>query len=151
MLGFALPVSCPNANPILSWRCWPLVDDRLRGLLCLGTIFAVGVLVMAVFGHVLYMILAVVLLMMSLGRFVLPSWFELNGQGATVRFLGHARQLRWSDVGRASIGRTGVFLSPFAKPSRLDSFRGVWLPFAGNADEVSDFVREQTTADAETA
>jgi hypothetical protein len=35
-----------------------------------------------------------------------------------------------------------VLLSPFAEPSRLENFRGLYVMFEGNRDAVTKFVQE---------
>ena len=39
--------------------------------------------------------------------------------------------------------RDGLFLSPFDRSSRLDSFRGIFLPLGQNGSAVTAFVRAQ--------
>ena len=41
------------------------------------------------------------------------------------------------------VDNNGVLLSPFAKPSRLENFRGVYVRFGENRSEVLDFIREK--------
>lgn len=38
--------------------------------------------------------------------------------------------------------KRGVLLSPFTRPSRLENFRGVYVRYDGNKDEVDAFVKE---------
>ena len=96
------------------------------------------------FGGAGYALLAAAFLVLSLARFFLPSRFVLDAAGVTRRSAGGRGQLAWSQVRRVVVGQAGVFLSPFERPSRLDSFRGLFLPFAGNAAEVTEFVRGKT-------
>jgi hypothetical protein len=39
----------------------------------------------------------------------------------------------------------GVLLSPFAHPSRLENFRGIYLRYHGQADQVLRIVAERIT------
>ena len=96
------------------------------------------------FGGAGYALLAAAFLVLSLARFFLPSRFVLDAAGVSRRSAGGRGQLAWSQVRRVVVGQAGVFLSPFERPSRLDSFRGLFLPFAGNAAEVTEFVRGKT-------
>lgn len=98
------------------------------------------------FGAAGYGLLAAALLTVSLTRYFVPTDFELDEQGATVRILGQARRVPWEKVRRFSVHREGVHLSPFERPSRLDSFRGTFLRFAGNAERVVSFVERQVAA-----
>ena len=144
----------PSSNAAVNWRSWPLVDEAPRSFLLVGVTIAACVLVGVAFGGAWYGVVAVVLLAVALGRYFLPTWFEVNESGVAVRFCGQTRHMNWSKVGRIIVQEAGVFVSPFAMPSRLDSFRGVFLRFTGNADEVVAFVRQarqQAKQMAETA
>ena len=129
----------------LRWRSHPVADEFPRSLLNVGVLLGASVAVAVAFGGAGYGLVAAGLLGLSLARYFLPTDFELDGEGATVRLLGHARRVPWDAVRRVLVHREGVFLSPFARRSRLDSFRGTFLRFAGNADEVTRFVRRQAT------
>jgi hypothetical protein len=98
------------------------------------------------FGGAGYALLAAAMLAVSLARYFLPTWYELGEAGVAVRFLGRVRAVPWSQVQRVATHREGVFLSPFERPSRLDPFRGTFLRFAGNADEVVSFVESRVAA-----
>ncbi len=106
-------------------RVWPARDRRK-----LAFFVAVLVLVPTVFGWVfgLYWgILAFVLLLGANLSFVTPTRYELTDEGVTVhRFWGRIHY-PWSRFRRVVQDRNGVFLSPFARPSRLDAFRGLYL------------------------
>jgi len=132
-----------NAPVMLKWRSYPLVDDFPKSLALVGLLAGVCVLVGFAFGGAGYGLLAAVLLGASLARYLLPTRFVLDAGGVTIRLLGHDRHVAWSQIKRISVQRAGVFLSPFERSSRLDSFRGTFLRFAGNADEVRSFVESK--------
>jgi len=116
--------------PTLSWRSHPVVDDYPRSLLLVAIVVAVCVGVWVSFGGLGYAVLAAAFLMGSLVRYFVPTHYELGDAGVAVRFLGHTRRVSWPEVRRVAVHREGVFLSPFERPSRLDSFRGTFLRFA---------------------
>jgi hypothetical protein len=123
-----------------------VVDDFPRSLLLVAAVVAICAAAAVAFEGAGYGVLAAVLLGGSLARYFVPTDVELDEQGATLRFLGQSRRVPWSEVRRVEIGRNGVHLSPFERPSRLDSFRGTFLRFAGNAEEVASFVQRQVNA-----
>jgi hypothetical protein len=146
MLGFGMSqpttTPIPGSADVLRWRSWPLVDETPQSYLKVAVFVGASALVGFAFGDLWYGLVAAVLLAAASGRFFLPTRFELDATGVGVRFCGQTRQMGWSRVGRIIVQEAGVFVSPFAKPSRLDSFRGVFLRFTGNADEVVTFVRD---------
>ncbi|MFP4058232.1 MAG: hypothetical protein ACLF0G_15300 [Candidatus Brocadiia bacterium] len=123
-----------------------MVDDYPRSLLLLGLVAVACAAAGLGFGGVGYALLAGALLSLSLCRYFLPTRYHLDDQGAAVGFLGQWRRVPWGAVRRVSVHREGVHLSPFARPSRLDSFRGTYLRFAGNGQEVVRFVRSRVAA-----
>ena len=137
------PENAPD-EPSLSWRSWPLVDEWPASLAKAALVAVMCAAVGVGFGGAGYALLAAAFLVLSLARFFLPSRFVLDAAGVSRRTPGGRGQLAWAQVRRVVVGQAGVFLSPFEKPSRLDSFRGVFLPFAGNAAEVTEFVRRRT-------
>jgi hypothetical protein len=130
----------------LRWRSHPVVDDYPRSLLLVAAVVAVCVGVWISFDSAGYAALAAAFLAGSLARYFAPTDYELDGDGASVRFLGHLRRVGWGAVRRFFVAHEGVQLSPFERPSRLESFRGTFLRFAGNRDEVVRFVEAQVAA-----
>lgn len=130
----------------IRWRSHPVVDDYPRSLLLVAAVIAVCVGVWVSFDSAGYAALAAAFLLGSLSRYFVPTEYGLDAGGASVRFLGHVRRVAWGDVRRHWVAREGVELSPFARASRLESFRGTFLRFAGNRDEVVSFVESQMAA-----
>lgn len=131
------------------WRSHPLVDEFPRSALLPLAILAASCAVALAFKEAGYGLIAIAALAGSLARYLLPTSYELREDGAVLRFLGRSRLVPWGEVKRVEVGRDGVLLSPFARRSRLDSFRGTFLRFKGNRDEVVSFVRRQVASHAE--
>jgi hypothetical protein len=83
-----------------------------------------------------YGALAALLLTASLGDYAFPLQFALTEDGVEARGLIHRRRMKWREVQRALRDELGVRLSPLPRPSRLDAFRGIYLWFDGNAEDV---------------
>lgn len=130
----------------IRWRSHPVVDDFPRSLLLVGIALAVCVGVWASFESAGLALIAALVLGGSLARYFWPTDYELDAEGAAVRFLGRLRRVAWGDVRRYFVAREGVQLSPFSRPSRLEGFRGTFLRFAGNRDEVVRFVEDRLVA-----
>lgn len=137
-----LPDSAAPEMTLLAWRIFR-ATTRPGGiplvLLAYAAAFAMWRLL---FPHPVALLLPLVALTGGLREYLFPVSFRLTTRGAYV-VNGPARLfLAWEDVRRATHGDDGVFLSPLARPSRLDSFRGVTLCFAdGNDDAVLSTVR----------
>ena len=126
----------------LEWRSHPVVEESpVRGVLLSASILGISAAVGLSFGGWGYGLLSFLLLSWALVRFFLPTRYRLDGDGAETSCLGSGRRLPWSGIRRARLDSKGVFLSPFDRPSRLDAYRGIFLRFSGNRDEVMRFVR----------
>ncbi len=69
----------------------------------------------------------------SVSDFLFPVHFKISAETASSRSLFSHQIIRWSDVKAAYILEKGVKLSPFARKSRLEPFRGVFLRFSDNS------------------
>jgi len=127
----------------LQWTVHPLVQEpRLKSAaLCLALVaFPVGAALS--FGATLYGVISVVTLGAALSRYLFPTHYRLDGAGIETDHLWWVKRRTWSDFGRARIQRDGLFLSPFERPHRLDSFRGEFIRCSENRDSVSSFVEQ---------
>ena len=64
----------------------------------------------------------------SLAPGLAPTQCRVDGVGAARRLLFAWELRRWVDIRRVRLGPAGLFVSPFAGPSRVDRFRGLFLP-----------------------
>jgi hypothetical protein len=88
-------------------------------------------------------LLAAIILVLAVTPFLFPTRHRLGDDGVEVTRLGNRRYRRWPELRRAQIGRDGALLSPFARRSWLDRYRGVVLSFDGlAADERAQIVDE---------
>lgn len=91
-------------------------------------------------GHWLFGVVALWMLWSATADFLLPIHYEADSEG--VRQRGWSpRLMRWDRVKRVVWGEDGVLLSPFAHPSRLNAYRGVFLWYGDHREEVERLVR----------
>ena len=57
-----------------------------------------------------------------------PMQCRVDASGVARRVLFAWDRRHWPEIRRARLGGAGLFVSPFARPSRLDRFRGLFLP-----------------------
>ena len=84
-----------------------------------------------------YGFLSAILLPLSVAKYFLTLTFELDEAGVKIQTGFLKKQRSWSYYARYRVDRTGVFLSPFSGPSRLDSFRGDYLYLSNDVDRES--------------
>ena len=95
--------------------------------------------------HWLFALVAFWMVFSATADYLLPIRYELDAVG--VRQKGWSpRVMRWEKVKRVVWGEQGVLLSPFAQPSRLDAFRGVFLWYGDQPEEVRAWVERYCSA-----
>jgi hypothetical protein len=127
----------------LAWRVHRLREEPKKVRLIAAGYAVAMALWWLVFPHPLALFLPVVALTSALAEFLFPINYRLTTRGAyadcgpTIRLF-----MDWKDVRRVTHGDEGIFLSPFARPSRLDGVRGIRLryPSAPAADSQGDII-----------
>ncbi len=126
----------------LRWETHPLRRERpAKSVLLVALIIASSAA--AAFGleHWFYGVFSLGALTASLSRYFFLTRYALDGEGVSSEHLGFKQRRSWAEFRRADEHRDGIFLRPSVRPSRLDSFRGVFLRFEQNREEVASFVR----------
>ena len=100
------------------------------------------------FGSALLGGLAAILLVASVSDYLFPLRFALTEAGAEARGALLRRRIAWSQVRRARRDHLGVKLSPLPRHSRLDAYRGIYLWFEGNDDDVMSFIAHHVRPEA---
>ncbi len=115
---------------VLAWRVHLLrrYPRRLPGLLCVFGIAAICVWLM--FGQILPVLAALLLLTGATGEFLFPISYRITSEGVYADSLTSRLTLRWKETRRCLRHPFGITLSPLPAPSRLDAFRGVTLRYA---------------------
>lgn len=126
---------------MLEWRCHP-AKRRL------SVSFAVSLFVIIVAMAVFYStdsraftVLALVVMLGSLAKFYFPTSYKLTAETVNIKTTTTTISKAWSQYRSFYPDKNGVLLSPFAEPSRLENFRGLYLMFSNNRDEVIAFVQ----------
>ena len=126
----------------LHWTVHPLRDEPpARSALLVVIVLGISIGIGFSFEGIGYGMLSVGLLAAALSRYFLPSRYAVDSSGVQVVHLGARRQLPWERIRRVRIFPDGVFLSPFARPSRLDQFRGCLLRFGKKREAVVRLVQ----------
>lgn len=129
-----------SSEPIMSWtvhlaRQRPAMTVASAAFIALASaagLFAIG----PAAG-----LLVALLLVGFLSDFLFPVRYSITDEKATCRMLLNRTEIKWADVKRCYLDDHGVKLSPLNRVSRLEAFRGVYLRFQNNEDQVIDTVK----------
>jgi hypothetical protein len=143
----------PKANPetkdtrpegqILEWVSHPAKRKPLVTVMVSLFIAVLVIIVYYMTYSVWFSVLGFVILYGSLSAFYFPTRYRLTDDGIEVKTTFQRLQKKWSQYRTCYPDKNGILLSPFARPSRLENFRGLYLRFWYNRDEVVAFVRAQ--------
>lgn len=130
-----------SEKAVLKWSSHPVKKKILISILVIVFLFVVWLVVYLTTSSLLLTVLSVVIMLGSLSSFFLPTHYELDQKKVRVRFFLTTREREWGAFRSFYVDKNGVLLSPFKKPSRLENFRGVYVRFNQNKDQVVDFVK----------
>lgn len=133
-------VLASDARETLEWSVWPARDRPWAAAVLLASLLVLGVLIAEGTGDRVLGVAAPVFILVSVGSFIGRTHYRLTSESIEVRTLGVSRARPWGEMRRATLDRSGIFLSPFEKRSWLEAYRGVRLPFGGSRDQVLAFV-----------
>ncbi len=131
----------------LSWTTHPIRRKPITAGLVTIFILVVGFLVLVTTESKAFGTLALVVLFASLAKFYMPTKYRLSGKRIMVKSTTQTVYKIWSHFRSFYPDKNGVLLSPFIQPARLENFRGIYLIFENNRDEVIDFIRSHITTE----
>ena len=128
---------------ILRWSTHPIKRSAKISILVILLLFVIWLLVYLTTFSPLLTVLSVVIMLGSLSPFFLPTYYELDEKKVRVKFFFNTKEKEWSTFRSFYVDKNGVLLSPFEGPSRLENFRGLYVKFNQNREEVVDFVKSK--------
>ena len=115
----------------LEWTAHP-ARRRPRDLaLVLSVVLLTMGAVLSAFQSLFFALLAAIILLASVASFLFPTHYEISDWGICQARLGQRRARPWGELRRMELGRTGAMISPFARASWMDRYRGFALLFDG--------------------
>lgn len=132
----------PESPVLLAWTCHPVKHKPI--LLTIAVVLFLTLLVALVYHwteSTLFSLAAALVLWGSVSQYFLPVGFKFTERDVTVKYTTHKLVKGWELFRSYYVDKNGVLLSPFVRPSRLENFRGTYVRFSGNQDEVLAIVR----------
>lgn len=120
---------------VLSWTVHLARENPIRLLTALIAIMSTVAFAYYVIG-LAGAIAAAFMMLSALADFLFPVTFVLNSEGAEARMLLKKAAISWGNVKRYYLDNQGIKLSPLDRVTRIEAFRGVYLRFKDNKEEV---------------
>lgn len=128
---------------MLNWSTHPVKKKASISILVVVFLLVIWLVVYLTTSSLFLTFLSVVIMLVSLSSFFLPTYYELDQDKIRIRYFFTRREREWSAFRSFYVDRNGVLLSPFQRPSRLENFRGIYVRFNRNKDQVVDFVKSK--------
>jgi len=144
MEGRSVPdISATSSLPEkLTWSVRPCTMDRKRCMGVVAVILLFGIGVVLVLDDLFLGVLSVVVLLGSLHSYFFKASYSLSAESVEIKSPFGTQKREWKSFKTFWVDSKGLSLSPFAKRSWLEHYRGMRLLFAENKDEVVGFVTE---------
>lgn len=134
-------------KPVITWTVLPAKVNAGKTALFILIFGVILLLVQFAFMTPFYTILAAILIASAFIQYFIPTTYELFEDRLRIKRLFNSGEKKLSYYRRFTVDRNGIFLSPFPQEHRLDPFRGVYLLFGENREEVIDFVKRKLQSD----
>lgn len=132
----------PYDGPVLEWVTHPVKRRPVVSAAVTLLIFVISWIVYMVMESEFFSILALIVLSASLAKFYFPTKFTVTLEEVRIKTTTQTIRKDWGMFRSCHPDKNGVLLSPFAEQSRLENFRGIYLIFENNRDEVVAFVKK---------
>ena len=125
-----MPPGDPTGSPAaVEWTISPWREDPARaGLVAIAALLLWLLAAWLLAGERLLSTLMGLAVLGALAPGMAPTECRVDGNGVARRVLFAWERRGWPEIRRARVSVTGLFVSPFARRSRLDRFRGLFLP-----------------------
>ncbi len=138
---------------ILEWTVFPLAESRFKALIAILTPPLAMLVIYLLMHSWLWAGLGFLLLFSSEFPFFLKSRYIFDDQGVFMKRGGVTISRKWEQINSFYPDKNGVLLSPFAKQTWLENFRGIYLQYGKHREEImavlKDRIKQTEPADIE--
>ena len=125
----------------LSWTVHPIIENWRKSVL-LGLFLALLLFgIYLGFQSIYVALISGIVLIGSLYKYFLPFHHRCEADRLIITSCCYKLERSWETFRSFYVDANGVLLSPFARPTRLENFRGVYVRFGKHTpEEVVDFI-----------
>lgn len=134
-------IARPVPEPPLEWTIDPWRESPVRAVVTAALCVALPVVLLRAELAPLMAGALWIAFVWSVSERLLPRRFRVDESGVAQRHVLVWERRAWSDIRRARLTAAGLWVSPQSTPSRLDAFRGFWLPLGRSTSPERDSLR----------
>lgn len=129
--------------PIFEWTVHPPTRGGARRIIFILTVTLVPLGLLKAFDSAIWALFSLVFLLGTTAAYWLPTRFTITEDAIELKRWYWIRRKTFRELGRVELDPNGLFVSPFAKPSRLDGHRGMLLMEPPQREEVLQYIRQR--------
>ncbi|MBK6765112.1 MAG: hypothetical protein IPG71_02030 [bacterium] len=137
----------PDKRVIFEWTVHPPRKGGYRRIIFVATLVVVPYGLMKTLDSPVWAFFATAFLLGSTAAYWLPTTFTVTEDAVELKRWFWKRRKTFRELGRVERDPNGLFVSPFAQPSRLDGHRGMLLMEPPERENVLKYI-EQRIAEA---
>jgi len=139
--------STSDKTNVLEWKCHPATRKPWVTIGVSIFILVISMLVFASTDSKGFSFIALLIMFASLAKFYFPTKYRLTDEKVSIKTTTQTLHKEWSIYRSFYPDKNGVLLSPFVRPTRMENFRGVYIMFSNNRDEVIKYVESHIVSD----
>ena len=132
-----------NQGTALEWTVHPVLRQPWVSVAVSAFVIVVVYCVHAWMQSHVFTLLAMLIMLGSLAKFYFPTHYKMDDRTVTVKTTTQTLVKEWKLYRSCYPDKKGILLSPFATPTRLENFRGLYVMFERNNEVVTAFVKER--------
>ena len=129
--------------PQYVWVVHPLLDSPRKSVFLVLFLVFLVIGIQFLFDSLGVTFLSTFFLFGSLRQYFFPVRYEVYDDRITVSSFFFKQNRLWNEFRSYYIDQHGILLSPFSKPSRLESFRGIYVRYGLDKSVVQDLVQSK--------
>jgi hypothetical protein len=113
----------------LEWNIHPFKEEPLKSLFLSVFLFVLAIFLFLIFPNIPFILASMFVMILSLRGYLFKSEYKLEEDNLNVKMFVFEYKKRYSDFKRVYIGKSAFLMSPFTYKTRLNKYRGIYIPF----------------------
>ncbi len=113
----------------LEWNIHPFKEEPLKSLFLSVFLFVLLIVLFLIFPNIPFIFASMFVMILSLRGYLFKSEYKLEAESLNVRMMIFEYKKKYSDFKRVYIGRKALLMSPFTYKTKLNKYRGIYIPF----------------------
>jgi len=128
----------------LEWNIHPFKEEPLKSFFLLTFLFILMFLVFLISRNITFSLIAITAMIVSLRGFLFNTRYKLEAEVIHIKMLSFQYKKKYNDFKKLYIGKDAFLMSPFMFKTKLNKYRGVYIPFPENLKvEIINFISEK--------